>query len=158
MNNMDDDRKENGMDASSGNLFNVQRDPHSGKPRFVVPSADPDASLRAAVAKFESVLCKIPLVGRGHPITSHEMAAKLVGSGSMKFRGHHLLLALHESGSNGMTDDELIVKFTGWAQSTVTSIMSQLRKHHIVAAGPDTRKTRFGNAAMVNRLAVGGAQ
>lgn len=152
---MNDDGKGNGMDASSGSLFSVQRDPHSGKPRFVVPSDDPDAALRAAVTKYEAVLCKIPLVGRGHPITSLEVAAKLAGSDRMRFRGHRLLLALHEAGGGGMTDDELIVRFLHWPQSTVTAIMSQMRKHGIVVAGPDTRKTRFGNAAMVNRLGGG---
>jgi hypothetical protein len=139
-------------------LFRTTTDPMSGQVRWTAPRSDWDTALQAAVTKYEAILCKMPLVGNGHPITSHQMAAKLAGSGITKHRGHRLLLAMHDSGGNGMTDDELIVRFIHWPQSTVTSIMSQLRKHHIVAAGPDTRKTRFGNAAMVNRLAVGGAQ
>lgn len=108
--------------------------------------------LADAYRRLRSLKPLRPLIGHGHPITSQAVAEALAGSDRMKYRLERLLHAVYRAGDAGVIDDELIVRFSEWPHSSVTAAMSWLRQHDLVIAGPDSRATRYGNQALVNRL------
>lgn len=112
-----------------------------------------DQKFADAYRRFREIKPKAPLIGHGQPITSHALVAALTDSDRFTHRLERLLCAVYEAGEHGVIDDSLIVIFDQWAHSSVTAGMSWLRSHELVKAGPDTRRTRYGHAALVNRLA-----
>ena len=95
---------------------------------------------------------KSPVVPRNGPITSQMVATKLAESSAFKLKAERLLQAVCNAGDHGIIDDQLIVMFPQWAQSTVTSTMARLREWRLIKHGPDMRLTRQDHAAMVNRV------
>ena len=109
--------------------------------------------LADAYRRLRAIKPKRPLIGHDHPVTSHAMAAALADTDLFAYRLERLLLAVHHAGDAGIIDDELLVVFERWGYSSVTSGMSRLRKEGVIRHGPDTRATRYGNQALINRVA-----
>ena len=105
-----------------------------------------------AYRQLRAIKPKCPLIGHDHPVTSHAMAAALADTDRFSYRLERLLLAVHHAGDAGIIDDELLAMFEPWGYSVVTSNMSRLRSEKLVKHGPDTRLTRYGNPALINRV------
>lgn len=127
-------------------------DPNENHTGLLWDTRSADARLIAAFERLRTLRPKAPLIGAGHPITSQAVAAALSRSDRMQHRAERLLHAVHQAGDRGVIDDELIVQFQHWPHSSVTATMAFLRRHELVRAGPDTRPTRYGNMALVNRM------
>lgn len=102
--------------------------------------------------RFATIRPKSPIVPKDAPITSRLVAERLADSDRFNLRLEVLLQAVCNAGDEGIIDDELIVAFPHWPPSSVTATMSRLRSWELLRAGPDTRPTRFGNDALVNRV------
>ena len=110
------------------------------------------ARIEDAWRRFASIRPKSPIVRGNAPITSQLVAERLADSKQFRIRTELLLQAVCDAGDHGIIDDDLICAFPKWPQSSVTSMMSWLRNEELVKHGPDTRPTRYGNAALVNRV------
>jgi hypothetical protein len=111
-----------------------------------------DAKFIDAFRRYMQIRPKAPLIRADAPITSAAVADALADSDRFKHRAERLLLEVHRAGAHGVIDDDLIVAYSHWPHSSVTATMSWLRANDLIKAGPDTRPTRYGNDAMVNRL------
>jgi hypothetical protein len=110
------------------------------------------ARIDDAWRRFAVIRPKSPIVRHDAPITSQMVAERLAESDRDELRLEVLLQAVCDAGDDGIIDDDLIVAFPQWPHSSVTACMSRLRGWELVKAGPDTRPTRYGNAARVNRV------
>jgi len=110
------------------------------------------ARIDDAWRQFAAIRPKSPIVRHDSPITSQWVAERLADSKRFRIRTELLLQAVCDAGDNGIIDDDLICAFHDWPHSSVTSMMSWLRKKKLVKHGPDTRPTRYGNPALINRV------
>jgi hypothetical protein len=111
-----------------------------------------EARIDDAWRRFAVIRPKSPIVRHDSPITSRLVAERLAESDRFRLRLEVLLQAVCDAGDDGIIDDDLIMAFPDWPPSSVTATMSRLRDWELVKAGPDTRPTRYGNAARVNRV------
>lgn len=111
-----------------------------------------EARIDDAWRRFAVIRPKSPIVRHDGPITSRLVAERLAESDRDQLRLEVLLQAVCDAGDDGIIDDDLIVAFPQWPHSSVTAAMSRLRDWDVIKAGPDTRPTRYGNAARVNRV------
>ena len=105
-----------------------------------------EARIDDAWRRFAVIRPKSPIVRHDAPITSRLVAERLAESDRFRLRLEVLLQAVCDAG------DEGIIAFPQWPHSSVTAAMSRLRDWELIKAGPDTRPTRYGNAARVNRV------
>jgi hypothetical protein len=110
------------------------------------------ARIHDAWRRFAAIRPKSPIVRHDSPITSRWVAERLAESDQFRLRLEVLLQAVCDCGDDGVIDDDLICAFPDWPPSSVTATMSRLRNWELVKAGPDTRPTRYGNPALVNRV------